>query len=87
MTNGDGYDPRKAVEQLECPYCGKVTPRVLTCPTCGGEFCEDSDCLMPAGSGVKCLACEESIAAHGRNSPCDVDDDEPDWGGSWGDQT
>ncbi len=66
LTNGHAYGPRKTMG--ECDYCGNECLRQLTCPTCGGEFCEHVDCLMPAGLGVECLACEEG-------SPCDVEDD------------
>lgn len=43
---------------MECPNCNKECERVLTCPDCGAEGCEDIDCLFAAGSNVPCLNCE-----------------------------
>ena len=40
-----------------CPYCGKKTERVLTCPHCGREGCPD---CMPGGVGCLCPECEEA---------------------------
>ena len=53
--------PRKDMEGYvatleECPYCGKNTAVILTCPGCGREGCEN---CMPAGNGCMCPECEE----------------------------
>lgn len=79
LTNGHAYGPPEGETMIECDYCGAETKAVFTCMVCGDEYC--ALCSMQGGPDCPCDACREG-------SPCDVDDDvEPDWGGSWGDQT
>lgn len=68
LTNGHAYGPPKEETVILCDYCGNDCERQLVCPVCEGEFCEHAECMMPAGVGCMCLACEEG-------SPCDVEDD------------
>lgn len=51
-----------------CPHCGELTERTHECPTCFEVGCSNEDCIMLAGEGCECVACEDG-------SPCGVEED------------
>ena len=55
---------RAKVAKVPCPHCGKPQKPedITTCPQCYREACEGMQCIMPMGSGVICMKCEEKDA-------------------------